>query len=165
MAKLTYYAIDPVSSSVLGLNDSSGTPNTQVLSMTGRGMHDREVANYVGCNVGFSYIRKPSETTLKFVLQIRSHVMDEIYDKMQELEIALAGDVRVPGGTGLFNLRMMVDGTTYYGYKNCMLTGFNSNWRARYTIGGTEYILKNSGPVFTLVNISVKTVYPNLMEL
>ena len=165
MAKLTYYAIDPSSSSVLELNDSSGTPNTQVLSMAGSAQFDREVASYTGCNVAFSYVYRNSETTLRFLLQIRSHVMDEVYSKIQELEVALAGDVSVPGGTGLFDLVMAVDGATYYGYRDCMLVRFNPNWRAQYTIGGDEFILRDRGPVFTLVSISVKTSYPNLAEL
>ena len=164
MAKLTYYAIDPSSSDVLELNDSSGTPNTQVLTMTGSAQHDREVASYTGCNTAFMYTRKTSETILKFLLQIRSHVMDEVFDKIQELEVALAGNVSVPGATRLFNLIMAVDGATYYGYQKCMLVGFNPNWRAQYTIGGDEFVLKVP-PVFTLVAISVKTAYPNLTEL
>jgi len=164
MAKLTYYAIDPSSSTKLALNDSSGTPNTQVLTFNGKALFDRSVSSYIGCNTAFVYRRYTSETILQFLLQIRTHVMDEVYDKMEELEVALTGDVRVPGGTRLFDLIVAVDGSTYYGYQKCMWSGFNTNWRAQYTIGGDEHVLKTP-PVFTLVTIRAKTSYPELTEL
>lgn len=164
MAKETYYAIDPISSAAIVLNDKTGTPPTQVLAFTSRGSNERLTGTYVGCNTSFTYQRDKSEMILKVLLQIRSHSMEEVYDKLEDLKDALKGDVRIPGGTKLFNFRVAVSSGTYYGYEKCSWIGFRPNWRAQYTYDDEEYILVKP-PVFTLVDIIMKTAWTDLTEL
>ncbi len=162
--KYNYYAIDPKSSSILVLNDSTGTPNTQVLSCTEQAVHEHVTRSFVGCNTAFTYLRDRAEVRLRILLQIRTVSMSELYDKMAELKLALHGDARIPGGNRRFDFIMAYDGSTYYGFENCTLVRFNPNWRPQMRIGAVDYPPKKE-PYFTITKIMIQTAYSNMVEL
>ena len=146
MAKKTHYAIDPISSDPVVLNDQDGTPPTQVLTFIGRASNVRSTGAFVGCNTSFTYQRDSSEMILRVLLQIRSHSMDEVYDKIEDLKEALKGDQRVPGGDGLFNFKVAISSGIYYGYENCSWMGFQPNWPCLRGFGRNRLICRqNSG--------------------
>jgi len=164
MAKNSYYAIDPTSSSEVVLDDLSGTPNTQVLSLTTATTYTPITGTLVGCTYGTSYEGEERELIITIRLEIQSRSMDDIYSKMDDLDTALQGDRSVPGGTKKFSVKIAQDGTDYYGWENCYRIALDSDLRAYHRASGVDYPLVEP-PYLTIATIVAATKYTELTEL
>lgn len=166
MAKTTYYGIDPISDSVLALNDFSGTPNTEVLLFIPRTVFDQTLVSFVGCSTGISAYVDTRQVNLFMQIEIQTRNMSQIYAKYNEIYKALQGDQAVPKTStrGTFNLVVAKDGGTSYGFIRCVRTGFDMNVRAFQTDDGVDFPLVQA-PVLTVVTIMATTVYGEMQEI
>jgi len=167
MAKTTYYEIDPISSTAIALNDSSGTPNTEVLSCRGAWMPQTEIISLVGCDNPMDIELDGGTRNISLILEIQSASMDEVYTKLAALDTALKGDASVPYDLltkGRFHFAIAIDGTTKYGFRRCKLERIEPDYRAQYTSGGVNYRLLER-PYFTLVLIEFRSGSQTMIAL
>lgn len=166
MAKTTFYGINPISDSTLTLNDFSGTPNTEVRLFVPRLLFDQETVSFVGCTDGFTANVNTREANIFCQVEIQTRSMDELYTKINEIYTALQGDTAVPTTStrGKFHFITALDGSTYYGYINCVRTGMDVNLRAYQRDGSTDFPLVDP-PHLTLVTIQARTSNAILQQI
>ncbi len=166
MAKTTFYGINPISDSILTLNDFSGTPNTEVLFFIPRTIFDQERVSFVGCTNGFNTNVDTREVNIFMQIEIQTRSMDEIHDKINEIYAALQGDQSVPKTStrGKFHLVTARDGGDDFGFINCVRTGLDTNFRAFQNDSGTDFPLVQP-PRLTLVTIQARTSNAVLQQI
>jgi len=154
MAKTTYYEIDPISSTALALNDSSGTPNTEVLWCHAPWVAGTEIVSLAGC-ASSGFVSTAGKRTVSLALEIQSESMANVYTKLEALYTACKGDQSIPSDPltkDTFNFAIAIDGSTKYGFKRCRIDRLDPDFRAQYTSGGVNYRLLEP-PYFTQVLI------------
>ena len=159
MAKKTYYEIDPISSTAVALNDSSGTPNTEVLSCRASWSPAREIVSLVGCDNPAVLILDGGTRDVSLILEIQDETMANVFTKLSALDRVCRGDQSVPIDyltKDTFNFAVAIDGSTKYGFKRCKLIRIEPDYRAQYTSGGVDYRLLEA-PVFTRVLIEFQS--------
>ena len=159
MAKTTYYEIDPISSTAIALNDSSGTPNTEVLECSIPWEVVTKSITLVGCATSSTIDLIGGRRSIALVLEIYSESMDSVYSKLAALDTACKGDQSVPEDPltkGTFNFAIAIDGSTKYGFPYCRAVRIEPDLRAQYTSGGVNYRLLQQ-PYFTRVRIEFRS--------
>ena len=159
-----YPAIDPVSSSIVRLNNFSTTPNMQVQMLRVPETHELITSSFVGCDVGFTFELDDAVSVIMVTVEIQSTDMDDVWNGIESLRTACAGDVSIPDGDGTFNFVIARKNNDYYGYKACRRTRFDADWRPKHYDNGTEYPFVEA-PYMTLVYIEAETRWPDLRKL
>ena len=167
MAKTTYYEIDPISSTAIALNDSSGTPNTEVLWCSIPWEASTDITSLVGCGSTTAIVSTAGRRAISLELEIQSESMDNVYTKIAALDVACAGDKSIPIDLltqNTFNFAIAIDGSTKYGFQYCRIVRIDPDLRAQYTSGGVSYRLLQQ-PYFTRVRLEFTSGTSSMVQL
>lgn len=166
MAKTTFFGINPISGSILALNDFSGSPNTEVLYFIPRIIFGQENVTFTGCSTGININVDTRDLNLFVEVEIQTRDMDLLHTKLNEIYAAMQGDTSIPKQPtrGKFHFITGRDGGTDYGYINCVRTGMDVNLRAYQRDGAVDFPLVQP-PALTIVRIQACTSEATLQQI